>query len=166
MKKILSASLALAAVCYGAVSQAQAPQEQPAQTQQEQQLAPTPTPPAAVENKAPLDERFSGCVKNKDCSIQVRLQIIQEEDDDMNNHFQKIHQACADANFQDCIDKQKDDVQAWYDAQENMQKMMRTMQAQAMSGKEPAAGDASQPANDGKQKTLWQKIWPFGENNK
>ena len=93
-------------------------------------------------------------MKNNDCSTQVRLQIIQEETDAMNDHFQKIHQACADANFQDCIDKQKDDVQAWYSAQNNMQQMMRSMGAQDMSAKEPAAGDMMPSGGDEQGKIM------------
>lgn len=157
MKKILPASLVLAAVFYYAISQAQT---------QPQTQVPAPAPaPTTAENKAPLDERFSECIKTNDCSTQVRLQIIQEETDAMNDHFQKIHQACADANFQDCIDKQKDDVQAWYAAQNNMQQMMRSMGAQDMSAKEPAAGGAPTPAETGKEKSWWQKIWPSDNDN-
>jgi len=162
MKKILPAFLIVAAMSYYAISQAQTqPQAQtPATT-----TTTTTTTSSTAENKAPLDERFLACMKNNDCSTQVRLQIIQEETDAMNDHFQKIHQACADANFQDCIDKQKDDVQAWYSAQNNMQQVMRSMGAQDMSAKEPSAGDTAMPAEGGKEKSFWQKIWPFGKND-
>jgi hypothetical protein len=149
MKKTVAAFLVLTAVCYSVMSRAQ-PQPQAA-------------PAAATGNTALLDERFTTCMDNKDCSIQARLQIIQEEDDQMNDHFQRIHQICADANFQDCIDGQKKDVQAWYAAQNNMQKIMRSMESQTLSEKEPSAGESAS-ADDGKGKSFWQKIWPFSDD--
>ena len=145
MKRLLTASIMLAVVCITVVAQAQ------------------PQPPTLAERRTPLDRHFNACMSNKGCSIQVRLQIIQEENDEMKNHFQKIHQVCADANFQDCIDKQKSDVDAWYAAQNNMQKLMQSMQAQDMNEKKPAAGDPSSKVQEGKKKSLWGKMGPFGE---
>jgi hypothetical protein len=175
MKKILPVSLMLAAMCYCAVAQAQNqtpdqnPPQLPAQPQvQVQPQAQAQTPPAPTQtaaNSGPLDDRFTACLNNKDCSIQARLQIIQEEDDAMNNNFQKIHQTCADANFNDCLDKEKNDVQAWYNAQDNMRAMMSAMGAQDLNAKQPAAGEPSPCTDNGTQKTFWQKIWPFGKNN-
>jgi hypothetical protein len=129
MRKILPVSLMLAALNYNAMAQAQAPMPSG----------------AAAENQAQLEERFGQCLKNPSCTTQARLQIIQEENDRMNEHFQKIHQACADSDFQDCIGSKKSDVDAWYKAQDNMQKMMASLEAQSMSGKEPAAGDVPSP---------------------
>jgi hypothetical protein len=147
MKKLLAVFVMLAVAHTGVVALAQT-QPQP-----------------FVENKISLNERLNACMGNKDCPTQVRLQIIQEENDEMNNRFQKIHQACADANFQNCIDKQKGDVDAWYSAQGNMQKLMQSMQTQGLKDKEPAAGEASSAATDSGKTSFWRKIWPFGEHD-
>jgi len=158
MKKILPVSLMVAAMFYGAVSQAQ-PQNQ-APTQTPPQIQPQAPTLDTAENKTSLDDRTSACLKDNSCSTQVRLQIIQEENDAMNDHFQKIHQACADANFQNCIDKQKDDVQAWYSAQDNMQHLMHSIEAQDMNEKQPSAGEPSSASDMGdKLKAFWHKIW-------
>lgn len=125
MKKALPVSLILAVLSYGAMAQTQTP---------------------AAQDKARLEERFDQCLKNSACTTQTRLQIIQEENDRMNDHFQKIHQACADSDFQDCIAGKKADVDAWYQAQDNMQKMMASLEAHDMSGKEPAAGSPQSPS--------------------
>ena len=117
---------------------------------------------ASAEDGTQLDQHFNACMGNKDCSTQARLQIIQEENDEMKGRFQKIHQVCADKNFKDCIDGQKNDVDAWYAAQDKMQKLMQSIQAQDMNEKKPAAGEASS-AEEGKKKLLWKKSWLFGE---
>ena len=147
MKKLLAACVMLVVVCTSVVAQAQ------------------PKPQTSTENGTSLDRRFNACMSNKDCSTRVRFQIIQEENDVMKNHFEKIHQACADANFQDCIDKQKNDVDAWYAAQNNMQRLMQSMQARDLNEKKPAAGDSSSTVNEGKKKSLWGKMWPFGDKD-
>ena len=145
MKKILAALTLLAVACSCVVAQAQSQPQSQAQPQPQPQVQAQPQP--AIESQAHLNERFNACLSNKDCSIQVRLQIIQEENDEMNNRFQKIHQVCADANFQDCIGRQKADVDAWYAAQNNMQKLMQSMQTQGLNEKEPAAGGPSSSAD-------------------
>ena len=142
MKRLLAFFVWAVVACSGVAAQAQI-QSQP-------------------QNRTVVEERFNACMNNNNCSIRVRLQIIQEENDEMKNRFQRIHQVCADDNFQDCIDKQKEDVDAWYAAQNNMQRLMQSMQTQSMQEMTPAAGDSS--ASDDKKKSFWRKVWPFGEN--
>lgn len=166
MKKILPASLMFAAALNCTIAHAQTPS-----------LAPPNLPPpsaAAGDNKDALNERFTECINNINCSTQIRLQIIQEEADAMNDHFQKVHQACADANFQNCASKQNDEIQAWFTAQNNAQELMRSVQGQDTTAKaddllsiQPAAGGCPAPAHaatDATKKNFWQKIWPFGDN--
>ena len=152
MKKILSVSLVLAGMLTATGSYAQTP-DQTAQSQN----------PPPLEKELSLDERFNQCIGSDHCSTQVRLQIIQKENDKMNNHFQKIHQTCADMNFQGCINKEKEDMEGWYTAQSDMQQMMRSMEAQAMNEKEPAAGGLSPSAENTTGKTLWEKMWPYNK---
>jgi hypothetical protein len=175
MNKILPASLMIAAALGCATAHAQTtPQAVSTSIQSAQPPISMPPPSAAAgDNKDALNERFTECINNINCSTQVRLQIIQEETDAMNDHFQKIHQTCADANFQNCASKQNDDIQGWFSAQNNAQELMRsvqgqdpTAQAQDLSAKEPAAGcsTTTTATTDTTRKTFWQKIWPFGDN--
>lgn len=128
MKKILAVLVMLTITCNYIVAQAQ-PQLQFSQRG-----------PVAQEQ---LNNQFDACINNKNCSTRARLQIIQEENDEMNNRFQKIHQACADVNFENCVGSQKKNVDAWYAAQNKMQKLMQSMQARNMKEKEPAAGNST-----------------------
>jgi hypothetical protein len=124
MKSTLSLSIALAVLCALTVQ------------------AQTHAPDAFAGAKEAAETRFSQCMKSEDCSVRVRFQIIQEENDKMNAHFQNIHQACADVDFQNCIGKKKEDIRAWYGAQDAMRQMMRSMEGQDLETREPAAGKA------------------------
>jgi hypothetical protein len=155
MKKPLAALLATTALCYGSMAQAQTtPAPDTATTPVEQN-----SPPAQMT----LDDRFTQCVSNTECPVQTRMQIIQEESDDMTMHFQKIQQACANMDFKECINPQKDDVQKWYTANNRMRQMMQTMSAESLEKKEPGAGDKT-PAKPAVKKSLWDRIWNFGTN--
>ena len=74
-----------------------------------------------------MDYRFAQCINNTSCSLRVRLQIVQEENDLMNTHFYKIHQACVDMNFTGCIEAEREELDGWRIANSRMQQMMFSM---------------------------------------
>lgn len=148
MKKTLFAFVAAAAVCYTVAGQAQSMMQQPQESS---------VPQASL--KMTLDDRFSRCLNDASCSIQTRMALMQEENDEMNLRFQKIHQACADTNFKSCVDLQSEDVKKWQMTQNQMQQMMQAMGAASLEKKEPAAGGSE----DAKEKSIWDKIWQYGD---
>jgi len=154
MKKGLFIFLVTTSLCCNATARAETP------------LQPSSAP--VVENKMAMDGRFTQCLNDASCSIQTHMQIIQKENDEMNRHFQKIHQACADMNFQDCLDPQTEEMQGWYASNGNMRQMMQHMMMQSMGApaletQEPSAGEPEKsPVTDGKEKTIWDKIWWYG----
>lgn len=154
MRNFLLALLGTTALCYGAITQAQTqPSAIPMEIRE-------PMMPGA-ENKMPLEDRFTQCLKSESCSTQARMQIIQEENDEMNMYFQKLHQGCADANFKNCVDSQKEHVQKWHEANNHMRQMMKSMETQPLEAREPAAGEAEECSEE--KRGLWDRIWNRNE---
>jgi len=148
MKRTLLIFLITAALCYGVLIQDQ--------TQAQTQTQGSIMPPSA-EKQTTLDDRFTQCMRNASCPIQVRMQIMQEENDDMILHFQKIHQTCADINFENCIDHQKEDMQKWHMANGRMQRIMRSMETGSPEKLEPSAGGSE----GNREKMPWNKLWQY-----
>jgi hypothetical protein len=156
MNKTIFACLAATALCYSAAASAQT------QTQYQ-----TPPPvqilkPAVPEtgSTATLDDRFNRCLKDTACTAQTRMQIMLEENDEMNRHFQKIHQACADAKFQNCLNPENETMQKWQTAHNRMRQLMQSMSAPYLEKQEPAAGGYKKSTvPDGKEERRWDKIW-------
>lgn len=146
MKKASLVFLAAAVLSYSAAARAQ-------NSTQTQEPAGTPVTQAST-----LEDRYTQCIKEALCPLQTRLQIAQEENNEMNVHFQKIYEACAASNFQGCVDNQQGEMDMWHSTEYRMEQMMLSIEAQSLALKESAAGGPDKPA-DQPQKSLWDRIW-------
>jgi len=142
MKKTPLAFLAAVVLCCSVAAQSQTPVQTPAQ-------APGPS----------LEERYTQCIRTALCPLQTRLQIIQEEANDMNVHFQKIFETCAVRSFQGCVDNQEIDMDMWHSADYRAGQMMLSIEAQSLALKEASAGGPDKQQIDPKGKSLWDRIW-------
>ena len=107
---------------------------------------------------ASLETRYTECIGAALCPLQTRLQIVQEETNDMNTHFQKVFEACAASNFEDCLDNQQVEMDMWHSADYRASQMMLSIEAQSLALKESAAGGPDTSAEDQKDKTLWDRL--------
>jgi hypothetical protein len=142
MRKIPLVLLAAAALCHSSVAQAQ--------------TAPPSAPAAPATPGLSLEERYIQCYGAALCPLQERLQIVQEETNQMNALFQRVFEACAAKNFQDCTDSQQADMDSWHSADYRAGQMMLSIEAQSLALKESAAGEASKPADA--KKSLWDRL--------
>jgi hypothetical protein len=156
MNKTLLACLAATVLCYSGVSFAQTQTQY--QTQPPTQILKPLLP--EVRSNMSLDDRFNQCLKDSACSAQTRMQIMQEENDEMNLRFQKIHLACLDMHFQNCVDPENETVQKWQTAHNRMRQLMQSMSASNLEKQEPAAGGYKKSTvPDAKEERRWDKIW-------
>jgi len=123
------------------------------------QTADSPPPQSA----ASLEDRYNQCIDTSVCPLQVRLQIVQEETDDMNAHFHKIFETCASSGFQSCVENQMTEMSMWHSADYRMNQMMLSIEAQSMALKEGAAGGpapaaASPSSTPADQRSWWERL--------
>jgi hypothetical protein len=148
----------------------------PAWAQNQNQNAPVKTIPTPVQtvpgqtaesippqSAASLEERYNQCINTAVCPLQVRLQIVQEENDDMNTHFHKVFETCASGGFQNCVNNQMVDMSMWHSADYRMNQMMLSIEAQSMALKEGAAGGtdpvpASTSSTPADQRSWWERL--------
>lgn len=154
MSKIPSILLAAAVLFYGAVAQAQMPAQSHAMAQSSTTQSPAYAPPAAGLS---LEGRYIQCISAALCPLHERLQIVQEETNEMNTRFQKIFETCAAKNFQDCTDAQQAEMDAWHSADYRAGQMMLSIEAQSLALKESAAGGPDKTA--ARKKSLWDRLW-------
>lgn len=120
-----------------------------------------PTQPQGtpVVQDSDLEDRYTKCINDGLCPLQTRLQIAQEENNEMNIHFQKFYDTCATNNFQQgCVDSQQGELDMWHSAEYRTEQMMLSIEAQSLALKEAAAGASNKPAVPAK-KSLWDRIW-------
>ncbi|MFH1158487.1 MAG: hypothetical protein V1721_06350 [Pseudomonadota bacterium] len=143
MKKALLATFMAGAMCCGSLiahaQTGQAPQQ----------------PTASQMVMEQLDDRFDKCLKDTSCSSRERLQILLDMEGEIGQSLRKISQACAVLNFTNCIDPQTEDIRQWHAMHDRMQQMMRAIETQALSEREPAAGEATE-----RQGKWWRRVWP------
>jgi hypothetical protein len=140
MRVILSVLLAAIILAHGAVAFAQAAGV-----------------PAAAGADAVLEQRYSQCIGSALCPLQERLQIVQEETNEMNVRLQRIFSVCAASGFQGCVDEQRAEMDAWHGAERRANQMMLSIAAQSLALKEAAAGPAGETAV--REKTFWERLW-------
>jgi hypothetical protein len=139
-----TAFLVSVVLCYSAAVRAQGPAE---------------TQGTPVAQNSTLEARYLKCINDGLCPLQTRLQIAQEENNDMNIHFQKFYETCTADNFQQsCVDNQQGELDMWHSAEYRTEQMMLSVEAQSLALKRAAAGGPDNPA-DQKGKSLWDRIW-------
>ena len=141
MRTTLTALLAAIILAHGAVAFAQA----------------TGIPAVTAGANTALEQRYSQCISSALCPLQERLQIVQEETNEMNARLQRIFAICAASGFQRCVDEQRAEVDAWHGAERRANQMMLSIAAQSLALKKAAAGSSGETA--AREKTFWEKLW-------
>lgn len=155
--------LALIAVLIGSTNPAEA-QYQP--TESKAEYLPIPG--------HPLETRYQNCMEDPDCTVQERLMLMGEMDQELTRAMQRMNNTCMDLDYNDCINPRSSYNEEWHKLHSHMGTMMSGMEmnapdgmgpfmteseeapmgmmdeetGEAMSRREPAAGTTEEPEAD------------------
>lgn len=83
-------------------------------------------PVQAADNS--LNARVEGCLKDSACSVELKLQLLNELHADMGAVLRSISRKCETMNFQDCIAPQQTSFGPLQSTQQSMTKLLVALQ--------------------------------------
>ena len=97
--------------------------------------------------QASFNETFRKCVNDKACTLQARLQLMDDLYVQMGGDMRQINKECALAGYKDCINSQQKAVQDWHRAEIQMVDLMWVIEGKPGN---LVAADASHKASSTK----------------
>lgn len=103
------------------------------------------------------ESRVALCSSSSACPLGERLRLIKEMQDRMAQALGTIRTECRKASYRDCIDGQNARMKQWRDANDGVQRLMQSIEAQSLNKEEPAAGGA--PSGPIQKEETWYEHW-------
>lgn len=103
------------------------------------------------------ESRVALCSSSAACPLSERLKLVKEMQDRMARAVGAMRVECRKASYRNCIDSQNARMKQWRDANDGVQRLMQSIEAQSLSQEEPAAGGA--PAAPAEEEKSWYEHW-------